>query len=73
MIAGFIPDVKKPVIGFADYVYTPQATPIWNLPGYYMRRDELEERRQWLAEHLGEDPSYPKEKAKLDAAVRWWK
>jgi hypothetical protein len=34
-----------------------------------MRRDKLEERRKWLAEHAAEDPAYRAEKAKLDAAA----
>jgi hypothetical protein len=65
----FLPDVGSTVIKFGDYKYGPEAVPIWNLPGNFMRRDKLEERRRWLAEHLAEDPDYAKEKAKLDVAV----
>jgi hypothetical protein len=43
---------------------------IWNLPGYFLRRDHLEMRLKWLAEHMAENPdAYGKEKAKLDAAM----
>jgi hypothetical protein len=65
----FVPDPNAPVILFRDYRYDSAAIPIWNLPGYFMRREKLEERRRWLAEHAAEDPAYRAEKAKLDAAV----
>lgn len=65
----FVPDVGSRVTKFEDYCYAPNALPIWNLPGYFMRRDKLEVRRKWLADHMAEDPDYAKEKAKLDAAV----
>ncbi|HEY1381904.1 MAG TPA: hypothetical protein VGF55_34205 [Gemmataceae bacterium] len=65
----FVADPKAPTIRFQDYKYSPKEPRIWNLPGYFMRRDKLEERRKWLAEHLAENPDYAKEKAKLDAAV----
>jgi hypothetical protein len=29
----FVPEVGGKIIAFADYTYTPDATPIWNLPG----------------------------------------
>jgi hypothetical protein len=65
----FIPEIGGKIIAFADYKYSETATRIYNLPGYFMRRDKLEERRRWLAEHLGENPEYANEKARLDAAV----
>lgn len=58
---------------FRDYLPGPNAPPIWNLPGYFMRRDTYEKRRKWLADHLSEEPNYGKEKAKLDAAIEWKK
>jgi len=65
----FVPELGSKVIKFEDYKYEPDAIRIWNLPGYFMRRDELEGRRKWLAEHLADSPDHGKEKAKLDAAV----
>ena len=65
----FVPDPNAPVTHFINYKYSPGAVPIWNLPGSFMRRDKLEERRKWLAEHAAEDPAYRAEKAKLDAAI----
>jgi hypothetical protein len=65
----FVPEIGSAVIKFEDYRYRPDALLIWNLPGYFMDRDKLEERRKWLAEHLAEKPEYAKEKAKLDAAI----
>jgi hypothetical protein len=62
-------EIGSAVIKFEDYQYTPDAIPIWNLPAYFLRRDTLEERRQWLAEHLAENPEYAREKARLDAAA----
>lgn len=32
----FIPEEGAKVIRFADYKYTPAATPIWNLPGGFV-------------------------------------
>jgi hypothetical protein len=29
----FAPEVGGKIVAFADYTYTPDATPIWNLPG----------------------------------------
>lgn len=31
----FVPDPAERAVPFRDYVYTPAATPIWNLPGYF--------------------------------------
>jgi hypothetical protein len=65
----FVPEVGSTVTKFEDYKYGPDVISIWNLPGYFLRRDKLEERRKWLAEHLAENPEYAQEKARLDAAV----
>jgi hypothetical protein len=66
----FVPDLAIVEIDFANYQPGPTSPIIWNLPGYLMRRDELDERRKWLAEHMAENPkAYGKEKARLDAAV----
>ena len=80
----FIPDAGSRVTKFEDYRYAPGTPPIWNLPGYFMRRDKLDERRKWLAGFLATHPAdaahsadadvfarrcYAKEKARLDAAV----
>ena len=67
---GFKRDPGKKVIRFEDYVPGPGVMRIWNLPGYFMRRDELKKRQAWLAEHLREKPEYAKEKARLDEALR---
>jgi hypothetical protein len=65
----FLPDLDSKVTRFEDYKYGPEAAPIWNLPGYFMHKDKLEERRKWLADHAGKDPGLIAEKARLDAAV----
>jgi hypothetical protein len=65
----FVPDPNAPVTHFINYKYSPDAVPIWNLPGYFMRKDKLDDRRKWLSEHAAEDPAYRAEKAKLDAAA----
>lgn len=31
----FVPEVGGKIIAFADYTYTPEAPPIWNLPGWF--------------------------------------
>jgi len=65
----FIPEEGSRVTKFEDYRYVPKGPPIWNLPGFFMSREQLEERRRWLSEHLGEKPEYGEEKARLDAAA----
>ncbi len=65
----FVPETGGTIMAFKDYKYSETATRIYNLPGYFMRRDKLEERRQWLADHLGENPEYAREKARLEAAI----
>ena len=65
----FVPETGSAVIRFEDYKYSPTGPDIWNLPGTFMRKDKLEERRKWLTEHAGNDPKLLAEKAKLDAAV----
>jgi hypothetical protein len=37
--ANFIPAIGSTVIGFEDYQYSPTAIPIWNLPGYFSKKD----------------------------------
>jgi hypothetical protein len=68
-MGNFVPETGSQVIRFEDYKYKPGAIRIWNLPGYFVRRDLLEARRKWLTEHMNENPDYAKEKAKLDAAI----
>jgi hypothetical protein len=65
----FIPEVGSIVIRIDDY-HEGKDPMIWNVPGFFISRDKFEERRKWLAEHLGEDPSYAREKALLDAASK---
>jgi hypothetical protein len=65
----FVPEVGSAVTRFEDYEYTPDGPPIWNLPGFFMREDEFNERRRWLAERVGNDPRLLAEKARLDAAA----
>jgi hypothetical protein len=65
----FIPEAGSTVIEFKDFKYEAGGTPIWNLPGYFLRRDKFDQRRKWLADHAGKDPELLAEKARLDAAV----
>jgi len=71
----FIPDADGRIIRFEVYKHNPDGPQIWNLPGYFLRREKLEGRRKWLAEFLAAHPDdiasdrYWREKAKLDAAV----
>ena len=65
----FVPEIGSKVTRFADFKYSPEAPRIWNLPGYFLRRDELEIRRKWLAEHAGADARLLAEKARLDATI----
>jgi hypothetical protein len=68
--SAFTPDQNVPPARFEDYLPGPEAVPIWNLPGEFVRTDHLEARRKWFAEHMADNPvEYGKEKAKLDAAV----
>jgi hypothetical protein len=36
----FVPDPWAPVIRFQDYRFSPDAIPIWNLPGYFKKIDK---------------------------------
>jgi hypothetical protein len=66
----FVPDLGSQVTKFEDYHFAPDGPRIWNLPGAYMLRNELDARRKWLAEHMAENPdAFSKEKARLDAAI----
>jgi hypothetical protein len=66
----FIPELDSKVTRFEDYVYSPEAPRIWNLPGTYWRRSQIEGRLKWLADHMKENPdAYGKEKARLDAVL----
>jgi hypothetical protein len=35
----FVPEVGSTVIDFKDFHYSPTATPIWNLPGYFKKKE----------------------------------
>jgi hypothetical protein len=65
----FVPEEGSTVIRFEDYHYAPDALPIWNLPGYFTRRDEFDARRKWLAANAHYLTEYANEKARLDAAA----
>ena len=38
----FVPEAGTTVVSFKDYKYGPNATPIWNLPGYFVRKADFE-------------------------------
>jgi hypothetical protein len=40
----FVPEIGSAVTRFDDYRYGPGAVPIWNLPGYFRRKDLLGDR-----------------------------
>jgi hypothetical protein len=66
----FVPDAGSTVKRFEEFRFSEGAPQIRNLPGSFMRRDKIEERRKWLAEHMADHPeAYGKEKARLDAAI----
>ncbi len=35
----FVPDVGAKIIHFNDYRYAPSAIHIWNLPGYFKKKE----------------------------------
>jgi hypothetical protein len=37
----FVPEIGSKVILFKDYRYSPTATPIWNLPGMFIKKSDL--------------------------------
>ena len=39
----FVPEVGGKIIPFKDYQYSPSATRIWNLPGFFVTEDEAAE------------------------------
>jgi hypothetical protein len=36
----FVPEAGSTVISFKDYIFTPDAIPIWNLPGKFVKKGE---------------------------------
>jgi hypothetical protein len=40
----FVPEAGATVMRFEDYRYSPETTHIWNLPGYFRRKDLLGDR-----------------------------
>jgi hypothetical protein len=65
----FTPTIGGEIIAFKDYKYTPEARRIWNLLGFYMRRDDLDRRIKWLRENAGGDIKLAAEMATLEAAI----
>ncbi|HEY1381903.1 MAG TPA: hypothetical protein VGF55_34200 [Gemmataceae bacterium] len=48
----FIPEAGSKIMRFEDYRYGEDGW-IWNLPGYFIRKDKVEEHRAWLKERPG--------------------
>jgi hypothetical protein len=68
----FVPDAGSIVIRFREY--DPRGSlGIWNLPGFFMRKEKLEELRKHLAGPAGTDPALAAEKALLAGALEWKK
>jgi hypothetical protein len=65
----FTPAIGGDIIPFKDYRYSLEARRIWNLPGYFMRRDDLDRRIKWLRDNAGTDAKLAAEMATLEAAV----
>jgi hypothetical protein len=65
----FVPTIGEEIIEFKEYKYSPESRRIWNLPGYFMRRDKLEERIKWLREHARGDLGMVAEMAILESAI----
>ena len=42
----FVPESGGKIIPFKDYDYSPTATPIWNLPGVFIREEEAAKLKQ---------------------------
>jgi uncharacterized protein (TIGR03067 family) len=43
----FVPETDSTIVKFEDYKYDPDAIPIWNLPGTYMKKDEAALQGKW--------------------------
>jgi hypothetical protein len=41
----FIPEAGSVVLRFEDYRYSPTAIPIWNLPGYFKKKDPADAKK----------------------------
>jgi uncharacterized protein (TIGR03067 family) len=46
----FVPDADSTIVKFEDYKYSPDAIPIWNLPGSFMKKDEATLQGKWSGE-----------------------
>jgi uncharacterized protein (TIGR03067 family) len=43
----FVPETGSSIVKFEDYKYSPDAIPIWNLPGTFMKKDEASLQGKW--------------------------
>jgi hypothetical protein len=48
----FVPEIGSNVVAFADYKHGEDPW-IWNLPGYFIRKDKVDEHKDWLKERPG--------------------
>jgi uncharacterized protein (TIGR03067 family) len=46
----FVPETDSSIVKFEDYKYSPDAIPIWNLPGTFMKKDEAALQGKWSGE-----------------------
>ena len=68
----FIPEAGSKVVKFSEY--DPSSGPeIWNLPGYFLRKEVFEAIKKDLAGPAGKDPYRAAEKARMNAAIEWKK
>src|ERR1700687_3858084 len=44
----FVPETSSTIIKFEDYEFSPDAIPIWNLPGTFMKKDEAALQGKWI-------------------------
>jgi uncharacterized protein (TIGR03067 family) len=50
MEGNFVPEADSTIVKFEDYKYSPDAIPIWNLPGSFMKKDEAALQGKWSGE-----------------------
>jgi uncharacterized protein (TIGR03067 family) len=46
----FVPETSSTIIKFESYEFSPDAIPIWNLPGTFMKKDEAALQGKWSGE-----------------------
>jgi uncharacterized protein (TIGR03067 family) len=69
MEGNFVPEAGSTVLKFEDYQYSPDAIPIWNLPGTFMKKDNAVLQGKWVAE-IGDEKTV--EVTIKGFSLTWW-